>query len=229
MKMNKFLTACMTVLGLAVQAHAWTGPVCYLDKDQLITLTLETYAGEKAGELQVQFEDNEGEVELVSIKASASHSNSHEVVLRHTEGRSGIVGVKLYSPLSQSGRGPTYEFEFRKGMECNGAIIESELTVGTALSTAIEQFNAVVQQEKPWGAYTLTEAMVRQSIKEQLGQIAPQYSDEYQTVLAGRMTSNAQLTHFSGQGPSGRYFFIRLQISRGTMGYSLRVGKDAQE
>ncbi len=228
MKLNLSKIAAFGVafLGLSSQAHAWNGPICYLDTDQQFTITLETYAGEKPGDLQVKFDDNEGELELVSVRPSTTKPDSHEIVLHHPEGRSGIVGVKFYSLLAQGWRGPTYEFEFREGMNCSGAIIESKMTKGSALSEALDDFNQRVQQSKPWGAYTVTEAMVKQAIIEQMNDISAEYRDDYRVILGGRMPESARLVYHSVEG---KYFFVRLEISHGSHGYGLRVGKDVHQ
>jgi hypothetical protein len=226
MKAHLSKVAGLTViyLGLVTQANAWNGPICYPDTEQQITLTLETYAGEKPGELQVQFHDNDDELKLLSVRPSGNRPESHEVVLRHPEGEPGIVGVKLFSPLSREKDGPTYEFEFRKkGEGCNGASIEAQVTTGAALSSAINDFNQRLQKEKPWGAYILTEEAVKQSIIEQMNKIDAEYRDDFGVVLAGRLPGYARLVYSSA---NEKHFFVRLNVSRGSYGYSLRVGKD---
>jgi hypothetical protein len=123
-------TACI----FSVQAaHAWYGPICYSDRTTQLSLTIPSISGETAGDLKVDFDDNDGKVRLGGVRASPSVKNAHEVVLvRDPDSQNGVFAVVVTSPRSTTGY--KFELEFRKdASECTGAIIKATDRAGGGL------------------------------------------------------------------------------------------------
>lgn len=110
-------------LGVCGMGYGWNGPLCYPDVTQQITLTIETWAGERPGDIEATIKDGD-EITLVSVGASEAYDDTHKVILKHTQGDQGIASVTLSNKNTTNKF--TYEFEFRDGT-CNGAIIERSL------------------------------------------------------------------------------------------------------
>ncbi|NCN26067.1 hypothetical protein GW915_00695 [bacterium] len=219
--MNKKLLISLMTLGTTVSAHAWEGPICRLDRDQEIVLTLKSLAGEEPGKLIVNFDDNDGEIAKVQVEPSLDYLDTHKVTLHYTEGSSGIVGVILQSPLSKEAS-VRYEFEFRQDNDCSGASIEAQYKAAKTLSELVAEYNSKVLKEAPAFGYVLTETLITDSIKEQFKGITSDYRDDYLLIQNGAVPEGVRLDYLEGNDS----FYIRLSVERGNVGYSLRVGED---
>lgn len=92
-------------------------PLCFFDTNQILTITIDVWAGEKPGELSVKLDGDEGEIEMVSVGASMDHPGTHEVVLRHRAGTIGRAGIELISAKPGSKVTKYYDLEFRSKLE----------------------------------------------------------------------------------------------------------------
>jgi hypothetical protein len=119
--MKLFFAFLLTAI-LPTGALAWAGPICFPDSTHQVVMTLDEVQGapiDNAADIQVFYEDNDGEVELAAIQPSSR--GGFEFVFSHTEGTPGIVGIRLFNTR---GMFYWYELEFRDGA-CSGARISA--------------------------------------------------------------------------------------------------------
>lgn len=220
--------------------------IFFADRDQTIRLTLDS-EGEKPGDITVNFRDNSGELELISLGASANHPGTHEVILRHRKGNEGMVGVKI--GIKGTSYVKHYEFDFSSNIEDarEGLLIETQTglepspapspiplpspvpIVSDELKRLIEKFNLKVKETKPWKGYALSQEVVIQSILEKILIVPVSIRPDYELMLSGKLPKWAGLDFFSNEQCSmvqrKRYFAPRLSVP----GYSLGVGHDVTE
>ncbi|HUP57026.1 MAG TPA: hypothetical protein VM598_06210 [Bdellovibrionota bacterium] len=130
-------------------AQAWYGPICYSATTRELVLTVPSVAGETAGDVRVDFDDLEGEIERFETRASKTVKNAHEVVLlRGAESTVGVVGVVITSPRSTTGY--KFEIDFQKDPSlCSGAIVRAADRPAAKLATSTTPRRAPVAKAKP--------------------------------------------------------------------------------
>lgn len=125
MKKMYALMAVGVLSAASTNALAWTGPVCFPNSTKQVVITLrevQAAAITNPKDVGISYDDNDGELELDQVRASAK-AGEYDFVFSRQKAMSGIVGVTFTRP---DGAGSyKYELEFREGT-CSGAKISAE-------------------------------------------------------------------------------------------------------
>lgn len=126
MNMKLFAVSALALTTVAsTNALAWTGPLCFSNTTKQVVITLREVQGSSIAnpkDIGISYEDNDGELELEQVRASAVQGE-YDFVFSRTKAMSGIVGVSFTKPNGSSSY--KYELEFREG-SCSGAKISAE-------------------------------------------------------------------------------------------------------